>query len=140
MKAPTAQRPAVNRLEQKNQIPPHRILDALESAGVTVSERVDAPGTLRCKMLPEAEGYYLPIIRHYKPELLRELKGEPAYTEGTYTRFMSLSLVKCHNCQNYIAGQQYKGRYKPGRCEVRAMDIARPAKGIRCLWYQAEHH
>jgi hypothetical protein len=135
MKAPSAQRPAINRVEQKGRISPHRLVDALDLVGVTVNIHRDAVGKLQYRMLPEAQAYFMPVLKHYKQEILCELNGEPAYTKETCERFMALPLVKCFSCQNYVQGQQMRGRYQPGRCAVRDMLISRPAKGIRCLWY-----
>lgn len=128
-------RPVINRADQKNRLPSGSWLKTFREIGVVLTERTDKPGTLHYSTLPGQSNYWLPILKHYKQDLLAELRGEQAHTTNTYERFMALPLVKCFECQNYRPGGERHGRYYPGRCEVRGGEVIHPARGIRCLWY-----
>src|SRR4051812_180037 len=98
---------------QKSQLLQHRLVDGLKELGISISETADKPGTLRCKMPEDHQVFVLPLLRHYKSEILVELRGEPAYTIGTYDRFMGLSRVKCTECQHHHrGGEQADGQYR----------------------------
>lgn len=132
----TAQRVIRTTANQKNRIFSRRILDGLKEKGISIREDEDTPGMLRCTMPADHQAFALPLVQHYKHEILAELRGEPAYTADTRERYMALAQVKCKDCDHHLeGGEQEDGRYRSGRCGIRDMAIAQPARNIRCTWF-----
>ena len=107
--------------------------DGLAAKGVTVSRTPQ--GKLRYSGLREAELFFMPVLKHYKHELLAELGGPPVTGADTYARFMSLPLVRCLRCAHYV-----KGRMGQGDCSVRGRRMLHPARRIRCIWFRGGSH